>query len=80
MAMSVYAWDALYIVGSGTPGGFDLSKAIPMAGKGDFGWVAVCPLYNGYDGDVKKSFRLQEQKNGNLTNITARKQPVLPLV
>lgn len=62
MAMSVYAWDALYIVGSGTPGGFDLSKAIPMAGKGDFGWVAVCPLYNGYDGDVKKSFRLQETK------------------
>lgn len=64
-AMSASAWDAMYVVGPGSPGGFDLGRAVSMAGKGDFGWVAVCPLYNGYDGDVIKSFRLQETKEWN---------------
>ena len=61
-ALSASAWDALYVIGSGTPVGFDKSRAIPMAKKGDYGWVAVCPLFNGEDEGIRKSFRLQETK------------------
>lgn len=62
-ALSASAWDSMYVIGSGTPGGFDPGKAIAMARNGEYEWNAVCPLRNGEDNGVKKSFRLQETTN-----------------
>lgn len=69
LAPSALAWDDLYVIGGGTPAGWNSDQAIKMQKNGDV-FTLVTYLYNDGDG---RSFRIQDARSwtGNYYGGTA---------